>query len=285
MMQLVLVAGVFALAAPQQQVDTTMAVRPGGTLYIEAQRGSAVVRTWDRDAVRITGPTGVTGAAGRRDATIRTQGGNVVIEVHGMAQARYEVTVPRSFHVRVDGMNIGVTVEGLQGDVRIDNVEGAITVRDVTGTIEVESVSGVVTIENTRGRISAVTVNQGIRINGARGDIAAETVNGSVVIRRAQSSNVRANTVNGLVDYDGTIADGGRYYLGTHNGRITMSIAEQTNAAVTASTTTGKVESAFAVPVSALRGGTASFRLGTGSARVELETFNGTIYLVRPGGR
>ena len=74
------------------------------------------------------------------------------------AQVRYEITVPRSYGVRVDGVNVFTMVEGLNGDVAIHNVEGAINVRGVTGDVAVESVSGGVVIQNTSGRVRAGTV-------------------------------------------------------------------------------------------------------------------------------
>lgn len=282
-MIVVALAGALLLAAPQQQTDTTFAVRAGGTLELEAHGGRAEVRSWDRDAVRIVAshPRGA-------EIRVRQRADRVTVEPTGRGgppNVQYQITVPRRYSVSIEGVNLRATVEGVQGSVNIDNVEGAIVVRGVTGNVNVESVSGSVLVENTRGSVTASSVNQAITLNGVSGDIDAETVNGSVVIRAAQSARVRATTVNGLVTYDGTVQDGGRYHIATHNGRITMGLPERANATVNIETSSGRIESAFPVQISSLRDRRTSFTMGSGSARVELETFNGTVYLVRPAGR
>jgi hypothetical protein len=39
---------------------------------------------------------------------------------------RYEITVPRNFSVRVEGLNVDVNVDGVQGGVVVENMEGAV---------------------------------------------------------------------------------------------------------------------------------------------------------------
>jgi DUF4097 and DUF4098 domain-containing protein YvlB len=110
-------------------------------------------------------------------------------------------------------------------------------------------------------------------------------VNGGVTLSRVNGSSVAASSVNGDLAYDGTIRNGGRYAFTTHNGSITLTIAEGTNAAVSVSTFSGEFTSQFPVTLTESRKGKRfSFTLGSGSAQVTLESFQGTIELVRPGG-
>jgi DUF4097 and DUF4098 domain-containing protein YvlB len=281
-MMSVLLAAVLVTGLAQQQTDTTFAVRPGSTLELENMAGSVVVRTWDRDAMRVQAVYSV-------PARLRVRQAGDVVTVDAQRagagvglRVSYEITVPRSFSVDLSGMNLDATIEGVRGSVSIDNMEGSITVRGTTGSVSVVSISGAVTITDVRGPVTVSTVNQGLRLTGVRGDISAETVNGSVYMRDIEALAVRASTVNGEVQYAGTIADGGRYYLGTHNGRITMAVPERANATMEISTRMGQIDSAFPVRIGSMRNGRISFTLGTGSARVELESFNGTVRLVRP---
>lgn len=279
-----LVAATALAIGAVQQVDTTFAVRAGGTIEVDTHGGSVVVGSWDRDAIRIT-----TTRTGRSRPRIRVSGSEVSVRTEstygGPSSEDYRITVPRSFGVRVDGLNVAVTVEGTTGDVEVDNIEGMISIRDVTGNIDIESVSGGVSIENVRGSVNVTTVNQNIRLAGVRGDIDVETTNGGITIRGVESARVRASTVNGFVEYDGAVRDGGSYYLGTHNGRVTMSLAERANASVSIATNSGRVDTAFPVQITSLQNRRTQFTLGTGSATVELESFNGTVHLVRPTGR
>ena len=270
--------------APQQQIDTTVAVRPGGQLEVEAEHGRATVSTWDRSEVRVR----ATNIASTR-VSVRNRGN--VVEVEADTRGRntdnviFEITVPRSFHVLFDVMNVDITVDGVQGNVEVETIQGAVTVRGVTGNLDIESINGEVAIDNVRGHITVEATNQNVRITNVRGDIEVETANGSITILRAESSIVEVSTINGIVQYDGTVRDGGRYYLGTHNGSITMSFPERTNATVAVSTNSGQVQSTFGIPINSIRNRRFNFTLGSGSARVELESFNGSVRLVRPGGR
>jgi hypothetical protein len=280
-----ILAALVAAALPlQQPTDTTIAVRSGARLAIEAGAGSATVRTWDREAVRVR----ATHEAGTR-VVVRQSATGLHVESRDapgrMTRVNYEVTVPRSFNVALEGMNLVADVQGVQGDVRIENIEGAITVRGVTGRVTLESVSGEMVAEDITGAVTANSVNQNIRLARVRGDVVVEAVNGSVTMRGIDATHVRAATVNGIIEYDGTIHDGGSYSLSTHNGRITMSVAEHANASISVSTRTGKVEAAFPVPLSSTRNDHYRIRLGNGSASVDLQSYNGTIRLVRPAVR
>jgi DUF4097 and DUF4098 domain-containing protein YvlB len=276
-----------APASSLRQTDTTFAVQPGSRLQLEVFTGSATIRTWDRNAMRVV-------ATYSRPARIavRQRGGVVHLEAERPGSftgavgvnVRYEITVPSNFSVTVEGMNADVTVDGVQGNVAIENVEGAVRVVNVTGNVGITSVSGAVTVDNVRGDVNVETVNQVARVSGVRGSLNVETVNGGIQLQRIESRSVQAATVNGAVEFSGSVMDGGRYYLGTHNGRITFAVPENANATLEITTRVGQVDSAFPVRITSTRNGVVTIPLGSGSgsARVELESFNGTVRLVRP---
>lgn len=278
-------AGVLALGM-QQPTDTTFAVRAGSSLELDLQSGSAVVRTWDRNEMRVQ----ASHDSGTR-VRIRNGENRVRIEAEGRGgrspdrATRLEITVPRSFGVEIEGINVQAQVEGVRGTVNVENVQGTITVRGVTGDVDAESVSGGLTIEDVRGSVRANATNESVLLRNVTGSISAEAVNGNITMQRIDASSVEAHTVNGFVHYDGTIHDAGRYAIGTHNGEIRIAVPERTNAALRITTMNGKVHSAFPVRVGNMREGTTTVTLGSGSARVELESYNGSIHLVRPGGR
>jgi DUF4097 and DUF4098 domain-containing protein YvlB len=281
----VLLAAALALGEVQQQTDTTLAVRPGGTLDVQAFGARASIRSWDRSEVRIQAAhdPGIRIRVRQRGNTIRAEAERRDgVPATGV---RFDIVVPRSFSVQLEGVNFSVDAEALRGDVRIENVEGTLDLRSITGNITVESVTGPLRMQDVAGRIAVSSVNQRVDVTRVRGTVSIETVNGSVVIRGADADTVRVSTLNGFIEYDGAIRDGGHYYLGTHNGRISMSVPEQANARIQVAATTGKVETAFPVALGAASQERFAITVGTGSARVELESFNGTIRLVRPGGR
>jgi DUF4097 and DUF4098 domain-containing protein YvlB len=134
-----------------------------------------------------------------------------------------------------------------------------------------------------RGRLEASSTNGEVIVDDVEGEVYAETTNGDVMLRGIRSDNVTAATVNGDLVYRGTIGDNGHYRLSTHNGDVTVTVSAGTNATVTVSTFSGDFESDFPVTLSGARQGKRfSFTIGTGKATLELESFQGSIRLVRP---
>ena len=108
---------------------------------------------------------------------------------------------------------------------------------------------------------------------------------GEITLDLVDATTVDASTVNGDISYNGPVRNGGRYSFSTHNGDVTLTVADGTNASVAVSTFNGEFESEFPVPLSGMRKGKGfNFTLGNGSAQVTLESFQGTIQLIRPGG-
>jgi len=295
----IIMIGALALAA--QQTDTTFAVRPNGSVSVENFGGSVTVTGWDRPQMRV-----VAHHSSRTGLEISTAGPRVEIEVNsrfGPGQAEIELTVPRTFGVSAEGVNTAMRVTDVHGDISLETVNGPITIRGSRGRVNAESVQGLVSIENANGRISATSVNQGVFIRNATGELNIEAVNGPVLLYGIDSRRVSAETVNGAVELDGRVYNDGNYSLATHNGRITMVIPEGANARVSVYTFNGRVNASFMeLPAAAPRSprppgtrtqppqppqpphsGRYSFTIGSGGATIELETFGGSIQLVRPG--
>ena len=134
-------------------------------------------------------------------------------------------------------------------------------------------------VGGAKGRLEASSVNDLIRIENTVAEISVETTNGGITLSRVQSSMVEATTVNGSIAYDGPIADEGHYSLSTHNGDILVALPERSNVTFDVRTYNGSFSSE--VPVKGhgppRRGGHALYTLGTGSARMDLESFGGSI--------
>ena len=95
-------------------------------------------------------------------------------------------------------------------------------------------------------------------------------------------AEVSAETVNGDVTYLGSIEEGGRYRFASHNGDLILGLPDHINAAISVATFSGDFRSDFPVRISETRKGHRfDFTLGSGSAQIELETFQGTVWLRR----
>ena len=277
--------GTLLLAMAITSTDQTVQVSKGTKLDVNNFAGDVIVKVWDRDAVRVE----VT-HSDRESVDIKQADQVVTIRSRSARggpprSLDYAITVPSWMAISVSGNYADVTMEGVGGDVSVETTRGDINVRGGSGFVSLKSVQGEVMLEKAKGRIEVRAVNEGIRLADISGDLSAESTNGSIFLDRIDSGNVDLYTVNGDVSYDGPIKEKGLYRLTTHNGLIAMAIPERVNATLMVRTYNGSFRSSFPVG-----GGDTGERrkrftvsLGNGSARVELESFGGTIALRRPG--
>jgi DUF4097 and DUF4098 domain-containing protein YvlB len=275
----VLIATFAALAMLAQPGDTTLQVQRGDRLEAENHNGDITVRTWTRNAVMLR----VNGS--QRGVTLDRSGGIISAELdweHGdPGSVSYELTVPAWMPVELSGVNSDMVVTGVRADVSVETVSGSIVLEGGRGSISLTSVEGSVTVTGAEGRIQLESVNDFVLVRGSSGDIEAESVNGAVTID-ADSRRVSAETVNGDITFSGPIHDDGRYTFTTHNGNVVIGVQEGANAAVSVSTFQGDLQAAFPVTVRGSRERGFAFTIGNGSAHIEVESFQGTIRLVRP---
>jgi hypothetical protein len=266
------------------QTDRTVTVTKGSRLSVNNDAGEVVLRTWDRDSVRVQ-------ASHNPRTTIDVQTSGNIVTIRSRASGGpaggvdYEITAPVWLPVKVSGQFLYIGIEGAQNEISAETVRGDIVVKGGSGFVTAKSIEGEIIVEGAKGRINASSVNEGIRITGAIGDVTAESTNGDIVLEKIEAKSLEVTTVNGDIRYEGSIP-GGLYRFSTHNGDITMTVPEATNATFTVRTYNGDFQSNL--PTKRVgegrRGQRATYTLGTGGgAEVELESFGGTVRLRRPG--
>ncbi len=272
-----------ALAALPQGTDTTIAVRGATRLELSSLEGTITVRTWNRPDVRIE-------ADHDDDTRIAVETGGRTLEVHarsryGPAEVTWRLTIPADLALELSSQDGDIVIEGARGEVSATTVEGSITLRGGTGFIALQSVEGDIDLSDVSGEASLNTVDGAIRVRNAKGVLKANVVDGDITLDEVTASRVEANSVDGSIRLSGTLQPGGRYSLTSHDGDVTV-IAPAIDAEVSVSTFSGDFESDFPVT---LQGGASrkrlNFTLGKGSARLDLESFDGTVSLRRGTGR
>ncbi len=269
------------------QTDQTVPVSRGTRLTVDGYAGEVVVRTWDKDSLRVQARH-----ASRTRVNIRPTA--AVIRVSASSQngppgsVDYEITAPAWMPMKIEGQFIYVTVDGAQNEVAVETIRGDIVVKGGSGTVSAKTIQGEIVVDGARGKITLSSVNQAIKVTGASGEITAESTNGSISLTRMEAAGVDVATVNGDVVYEGTLAGAGRYSFNTHNGDITMTVPETSSATFSVRTYSGEFGTALTLkgpPQSEERrpGKRVIYTLGNGSAEVELESFGGAIRLRRAG--
>jgi DUF4097 and DUF4098 domain-containing protein YvlB len=274
---------VLLLLALLQQIDSTVPVGRGQRLEVNAFAGEVTVTVWNRDAVRVQADAGgSTGVEIDRSATtvsVRTSGRRGPpsdVDLH--------ITAPAWMPLDISGVHTEMTITGTRAGISAETVQGDVTATGGEGLVSLRSVQGSVSLTGAKGRLEVHSVNADVDVSASSGEVNAETVNGDVTLDAVDATSVTATSLNGDVSYNGPIKRSGRYALSTHNGDITVTVAEGTSASVSVSTFNGEFVSAFPVTLTETRKGKRfNFTIGGGSAQVTLESFQGTIELVRPG--
>ena len=266
------------------QSDQTVQVPKGTRVEVDDCSGDTIVRTWDRDAVRVQARH-----TSRTRVRANLVGNQLRIDIdadRGPGSADLELSVPAWINLRIDGNNCFVEVAGVSGAVSVKTVEGDIVLTGLSGTVDAESVEGKITLEGGRGRVQLSTVEGDIAISKAGGEIVAESVDGEITLTETQASAVEISTVDGDVLYSGALLATGRYLFTTHDGDVTMAIPENTSATFSVRTFgDSRVESTLPLKqgTAGRRGQRATYTLGGGAAQVDIEAFDGSVRIRRPG--
>jgi DUF4097 and DUF4098 domain-containing protein YvlB len=248
----VIMAFVTAVSA-DRSVDETVPAEPGGTVSIELIAGSVDFIGWDRNEVQITG----TLEDDVKALEVDSSGRHVTIEVKvrsgrnvNRASADLEVRVPFGSGVEAEAVSANLTVESVDGDVSIECVNGNVRVQGDLDDVNVSVVSGNIHVESD-------TAMKG----------------GSF------------ETVSGDIDFKGDLDPGGKFAFESLSGNVKLYLPSSTSADFQIETFSGDIDNEFGP--AAVRTGdyvpskSLEFALGSGAARVSIESFSGNVRLLQ----
>jgi len=275
------------------RVDTTVRLDRGGAVDLSLISGKIRVTGWDRQDVKV--------AATIDRGTLRfdANSSRVTLSVdesddrryghHNVGDARYEVSVPRGSRLILEAVSGDVTASGSQGEIEATSVSGDVDVSGGVGEVSVESVSGSVHAAQINGNLRAESVSGDARVETVTGNVEATSVSGNIRLIEVKSKDVRSETVSGNIIYTGSIDPGGKYSFDAHSGTIRLTIPPGAGAHFSVETFSGDISAPdFPVTVQPgkIRGrreGRMEFTIGDGRARVDAQTFSGSIVINSSG--
>lgn len=262
--------------------DTLIEVGPGDRLVVSYLEGSVTVEGWDRSAVLVE--------AGRGEfpeVRLRRVGDKIEVrpEPRGDAEDDHRIRLPFWMGVGVSGRDLDVEIRGTEGEVSVRTLDGDILLRDLAGAVEAVSSDGEVEAIGLTGTAILRTGDDDLWVTRSSGSLELETVDGDLILEGLRSSRVRLRTTDGDVAFSGALLKGGEYRFSTHGGDVQLRLEGPVHADARILAYDGELESDFPIRATGYRSGEPlRFVLGDGGARLEVETFDGEVRILRAGG-
>ncbi len=259
--------------------STTLDVRDDGTFGDED--GGHHGRKWGGGhRVRISGWEGGSGVESWADLQIGVPKGQRIAVY--LAVGKVTATNVNG-EVRIDVSSADVTSQGSQGTLSIDAGSGDVKVSSAQGSLDLDTGSGNVTVTGSNGDDLRIDTGSGdVAVDGARvntlmidtgsGDVTADSVRGDELKFDTGSGDVRvgvvADATPSLIDID------------TGSGNATVTLPTAFGGHVVLDTGSGEIDlGGIAVTVSKLENDHVEGRIGTGTARLHVETGSGDVRL------
>ena len=294
MNRMVLISAGLLFAAPvhAEEINETLDASADGNVEIYNTAGSVTVEGWSRNAVEVTGTLGE-----EVDKFIfERKGDTVLVKVKpikgknsgGRSTSSYiTVRVPQQSNLEVASISAEIDVEGVKGEQELQSVSGKVATQAFTSEIEVETVSGRIDVVGSGEDIEAelTTVSAGIEVRDLSGVINLQSVNGKLDIGGGSFSDVAMETVNGRIDFNSNLKDGGDLDIETVNGKVVVNFVGGVSADFDVNTFNGRINNCFGPKPGRTSeyapGWELSFTEGGGEGRVNISTLNGGVTLCK----
>ena len=196
-----------------------------------------------------------------------------------------EVKVPHDVELAPIYLRRGnLRINDFEGGVNLRTDDGNISVQRVgsagSGLVEVTAGSGNVDLSNINGDVRIVAISSNITVQCVKGDVTGRVTSGGI-----ESSNVdgdvELNASSGYVSFTGAIHPERRYRLKVLSGNVHMNIPDSVGFTAVLSSYSRRLETDFQFP-NVPKNRTSQrviAKHGDGSARIELDSFNGNVSL------
>ncbi len=284
---LMLIAFPFTLSAGEK-VSRSLPADPSGSVEISVIRGSVSIRGWDQSNIQVEG----TLDDNAEKLIFERVDSRVTLEVK-VATGGYDgkgsqliVHVPLASRLEIHGISTDVSITGTGGLIDIQTVSGDLRLKNLDGSVETESISGDVYMTSVAGNVEANSVSGDVTLNGQGDAYELATVSGDIRMTAPMLNKLEAATVSGDIQIQGRLSTTAVVALESMNGDITLALQDEINARFDLQTGPGgdiRNEVSDEQPVQERYTGAEALSIttGSGSGRVKMETFSGTLLISR----
>jgi len=249
-LSIVVAAGTLWAGVP---INERRDLNPDALIELELIAGTVRVTGWDRSEMELTGTLG----DNRHKLEI----------TGGKDRLKIEVQLPQGRHEDIEGSDLVLRVPG-GSRITVETVSAPITISDMKARIELNSVSG------------------DLEVKGSPREVQLNTVSGKILMDDGASlENASFNTVSGAIESHLNFRSGGSFDFNSVSGSITLHLPRSVSAEFEVTTFSGSIQSDFGdQPVkksSFLPAEELEFSLGSGGARVKVNSFSGPVRILK----
>lgn len=267
----------------RSRVDSTFAFSRTGFVDLAVTAGEITVTGWTRPEARVI----VWAESEPND--LQLSSGRITVSARRGRHVRVEVMLPVGTRIAATATSGDIRVSGTNGEVEAQASSGDIEVTDASDRVSITTISGTIHAARIRGRVRLNGTSADLDASEITGDLDAHTISGEVRLSRIVANQVRVETTSGNISYEGTMNATGSYEFQAHSGDIRLEVPPTVQASLQVQTYTGSITSRFPMllqpgeTTQARRGKKLNFTIGSGGARVTVETFSGDITIERAG--
>ncbi len=188
-------ASVPAHAEVREEFHKSYPLKADGTVGLKNLNGGVTVIAWDKNEVQVDAVKTADEQSKLAEAKIEVTAGSSAIDIrtkypernqNNPATVTYTLHIPKMAHLdKIEVVNGGISVEGVQGGVRATSVNGEVRAKNASGGLDLHSVNGQVFAElQSYGHpVDLSTVNGGVELrlpSDVKAEIEASTVHGGI---------------------------------------------------------------------------------------------------------
>jgi DUF4097 and DUF4098 domain-containing protein YvlB len=274
------------VAQADRTVNETRPLAADGRVEVDNISGEINVIGWNGDGVEITG----TLEDGVKKLDIMSSGSRLSIDVELEHNTKHNgsayltLKIPVGANVDVETVSADISVNGVEGEIDLESVSGGIEITGETGPLEASSVSGDVVATVTTGNAELESVSGDIVVRRATGRLETTVVSGNIEVEAGDLDSFHAETVSGSIFCAANPTEHARFSLETMSGRIEMVVTRDVDADFSIETYSGSIDNKFGPPPKRTDeygpGKELRFTNGSGSARITIESFSGSVKLL-----
>jgi DUF4097 and DUF4098 domain-containing protein YvlB len=263
----------------QQRIHEVRHVESGASIRIINLAGSVHVTGWDRDSVAVVGVPGDSNARffiGGSDRSLK-----LGLDTPEGTPIRWptdlDVRVPAASRVWIKTATGEIDADNLTGEVSAVTVGGRVRIGGTLRELTAESMDGSIEIAADATSARVRTANGTIVLRGVLRQVEASSVSGELLVgMTGPIEHARLETISGNVSFKGPLTADGSLEVESHDGDIELRMPPTLSATYDLNAYGGTIRNEL-VPRGASVKGEQHLVIGTGSARVSVRTFKGTV--------